>query len=324
MTSVSAESGLLALYVPYPGRKLQGEIPDYTSPPLDDALEATPGAYRSDEVIDAARAAAASGNCTADSNRCQIPFVPTGFEESKVGVIFHGGALVDPRGYSPLAKILATRYGLPVVVPIFEKDLAFTFGSCDSGRVPLAQAEFEYVEKWVLAGHSFGGISAMTDAWSRMNDTAVAGLVVIAADVQQGLGCGEIDFSTTNLPMAAVTGSLDGILNMTRWELNKGLLSNDTLFVDIFGGNHGQFGSYNYSERTSLLDQVDGVALIPPHVQWDLTVASIYHVASRTGAALPQKIETECPTSGASATSVAASSWMWMVFLLFTWVYRRC
>jgi hypothetical protein len=321
MTSLSAESLVLTLDVLYPDRELQGEIPDYTSPPLDDALEATPEAYRSNEVIDAARAAAASGNCTADTNRCQIPFEPTGFEKSKVGVIFYGGALVDPRSYSPLAKMIATRYGLPVIVPIFNKDLAFTFGSCDSGRIPLAQAEFDFVEKWILAGHSFGGIAAFADAWIRLNDTAVAGLVMIAADIQQNLGCGE--FSTTDLPMAAVTGSLDGILNMTRWELNKRFLSNSTLFVDIFGGNHGQFGSYNYSERASLLGQVDGVALIPPHVQWDLTVASIYHVASRTGTALPQKIETECPTSGASATIAAASLPMWMVFLLLTWVYRR-
>jgi hypothetical protein len=85
--SESLESLLLGLDAPLSGRELQ-EIPDYTSPPLKDALEATPEAYRSDEVIDKARAAAADGNCTAETNRCHIPFLPPKdlFEEpSKVG-----------------------------------------------------------------------------------------------------------------------------------------------------------------------------------------------------------------------------------------------
>jgi hypothetical protein len=90
-------------------------IPNYTSPPLPDAIQATPEAYRSDEVIDAARAAAAAGNCSAatdDGNRCHIPFSPPselfdpeGDDPSKVGVIFYGGALVDPRAYSPIAHV---------------------------------------------------------------------------------------------------------------------------------------------------------------------------------------------------------------------------
>ena len=99
---------------PAAGRWLQPpNIPNYTSPPLPDAVQATPAAYRNDEVIDAARAAAAAGNCsTADGeNRCHIPFRPPSelFDEqddpSKVGVIFYGGALVDPRAYSPIAHV---------------------------------------------------------------------------------------------------------------------------------------------------------------------------------------------------------------------------
>ena len=241
-------------------------------------------------------------------------------------MIFHGGALVDPRGYSPLASILATRYGLPVVIPIFDDDLAFSFGMCDSGRLAMAQAEFDHVVKWVLVGHSFGGISAMSDAWSRQNDSAVAGLVMIAADIRQDIGCGEVDFSSTGFPMASITASLDMILNKTRSELNKPFLSNETLAVDIFGGNHGQVGSYNYSERTPLLGQVDGIALIPPQVQWDLTVASIYHVASRAGVALPERTKgTECPTVGdTSAAACFTSSLVWMLILLASsWLHRR-
>jgi hypothetical protein len=87
----------------------QPNIPNYTSPPLEDAIQATPEAYRSDDVIGAARAAAAAGNCTTDGNRCHIPFSPPSEfyepESSQVGVIFYGGGLVDPRSYSPIAEV---------------------------------------------------------------------------------------------------------------------------------------------------------------------------------------------------------------------------
>ncbi|WP_434751112.1 alpha/beta hydrolase [Paenibacillus amylolyticus] len=41
-----------------------------------------------------------------------------------------------------------------------------------------------------------------------------------------------------------ITGSNDGVLNWESWEKAKSNLPNDTTFVSIEGGNHGQFGSY--------------------------------------------------------------------------------
>lgn len=154
------KSGLLESFFLFSGgpRHLQ-ELPDYTSPPNEGALAATPELYQSDEVVQASRDLDAAGNCTFDGNRCQIPFPVDSdkFGESKVGVVFYNGGLVDPRGYSPIAALLNDRYGLPVVMPIFAGDLAFVFGTCDSGRLDFAKAEFPEIEKWVLAGHSFGG-----------------------------------------------------------------------------------------------------------------------------------------------------------------------
>jgi hypothetical protein len=112
-------------------RRLQ-QLPDYTSPPLDVAIQATPELYRSDEVVQVAGDLDAAGNCTIDGNRCHIPFPvdETLFEApSKLGVIFYNGALVDPRGYSSIVVRVNERYGLPVVMPIFERDFAFTFGT---------------------------------------------------------------------------------------------------------------------------------------------------------------------------------------------------
>ena len=107
-------------------RQLQAAftVPDYTSPPLAEAVLQTPAFYRNDDVIDATRDRDASGNCsTVDGNRCHIPFpvnAATPFDApSRVGVLIYPGTLVDPRSYAPLATILNERYGLPVVIHLY-------------------------------------------------------------------------------------------------------------------------------------------------------------------------------------------------------------
>ena len=281
-------------------------LPSFTSPPLNEALLATPIAYQADDVIDAGRAADAAKRCNAATHAtatsvCQIPFVPdaTRFDQdndgAEIGVILYGGALVDPRSYSPLAKSLSDRFGIPVVVPIFHNDLAFTIGSCDTGRIDLAHAAFPSVKKWVLVGHSFGGIAAMSDLHARLespkNEAIVGGLVMLAVDVRQDVGCGAVDFSQSGLPMASLTASKDERLNITRWNEGKALLpSDDTLFVDVLGGNHAQFGSYNDTSRRILLNQTDGDATISHAVQQDFALSAIHHVVSRTGLQLPKPL----------------------------------
>ncbi|CAB9508483.1 Inherit from bactNOG: Carboxymethylenebutenolidase-related protein [Seminavis robusta] len=278
------------------GEQQLHSLQGYTSPPLPIALEATPEPYRDDAVIDEARAIAAAGSCSANGNRCQIPFTvsPDLFPEpSKVGMIFYTGALVDPRSYAPIADIVANRYGIPAVVPIFAGDRAFLFGLCDSGRLDLAKAEFPDVEKWVLAGHSLGGIAAMSDMWQRMEagDDAAAGLVMLAADVRRDLGCGATDYSNSSLPMASLIGSLDGLMDRTQWEEHSMYASPETFVMDIYGAAHASFGAYDDSARFDLLGQTDGKPLVPSNIVWDLAAAAIAHVAARTGVDLPERVE---------------------------------
>jgi hypothetical protein len=293
-------------------------FPSYTSPPTLRALLATPEAYRSDAFVEAARRSSADHLCSevssssqGDRNLCHIPFDP--LAKSQVGVMLYVGAFVDPRAYAPLAQRLSQRYGLPVVIPVFDKDVPLNFGSpsmCNSGRLELAQAEFPNVNKWVLAGHSLGGLAAAADVWTAMTAAAseeeeiataddrtatkrmdkIGGLVLMASDIQN-IGCGETDFSATHLPMAMVTASEDTVLNATRWELNRRKASQETFYVDVMGGNHGQFGSYDDSGRIDVLgpSQLDGTATIPDIVQWDISAAAIYHVAARTGVPLPPR-----------------------------------
>lgn len=258
--------------------------------------------YRDDAVIDAGREADANGTCFEDISACQIPFVPS-VDSPRVGVVFYGGGLVDPRGYSPIAKDLAERYGIAVALQIFDSDVALDFGSCDTGRVKLASELFPSVEKWTLAGHSLGGVAAQVDTWSARNDTdtKIGGLALLGSYVGPGAGCGEITFASTNLPMASVNASLDLIINSTNFQSGQALLPvNDTFHMEILGGNHGQFGSYDASERFEVLGQIDGNATIPETVQLDLSASAIAHVASRMGIPLPEMGLGDDMTSGGS------------------------
>ena len=68
-------------------------------------------------------------------------------------------------------------------------------------------------------------------------------------------------------------------------------------------------------------------------MQWDLTVAAIYHVASRAGVALPVVAlddgddDIDCPsTSQASSKTLddgTPLSGMWITFFLVAWLWKR-
>jgi len=288
-------------------RTLQEDAADYSSPPTEYALSLTPEGYRPNFVIDAGLNLASLGLCNEPENieACQIIFTPPKefleHDNSKVGVLFYGGAKVDPRAYSPIAHQLSDRYGLPVVIPFFEGNVAFDF-TCNLKRVELASQAFPHVKKWVLAGHSMGGIGAMSDLFTISNKNGtetyedevtlddIAGLVLIASYIRQDVGCGLVDFSEMDLPAAMIYCDLDGVLNQDNWEKGLPLLpQNDTLLLPIFGGNHGHFGSYDDSLRRTIFGQNDGNATIPETLQHDMAVMGIMSVASRAGVPLPSK-----------------------------------
>jgi len=290
-------------------RRLQ--LPDYTSPPLSEALVATPTVFQNETYFDEIRDVVIAGNCSEDVSHCQMLYPPpaqVNTDNGRVGIVLYGGALVDPRSYSVMAKSLSENHGMPVAIPIFPNDVAF-LGCNGTDRIQFAISAFPDVEKWLLVGHSMGGIGAQVDLWNAINEqdnpqeqqgvkngtsivnTAdiLGGLVLAGSYISQDIGCGAIDFSQTQIPMAGVFGELDGIVNRTMFDIGQEFVSGDDYFLRMIvdGGNHGFFGHYNYTLRTSILGQNDGVATISRQNQVDLTIAAIVYVASRVRAKLP-------------------------------------
>ena len=83
----------------------------------------------------------------------------------------------------------------------------------------------------------------------------------------------------------------------------------------IEGGNHGGFGSYDYSERVVLLNQVDGNATITEAEQQEQTADIIYRIALMVGGDDDTGVisntttshPTEAPASDNNTTSSARS-----------------
>jgi len=277
-----------------------GFMPKFSSrPPTPLALSYTPEQFRDDDVIESMKQADQAGNCTVESysedtmySYCHITFPPPQTddeEDAKVGVILYPGGLVDPRSYSVIAKLLSEQYGFVTVIPVFYDDIALDVMppfTCSSGRLELAELEFPSVEKWVLAGHSLGGVAAASDLWAAITNvetkdtTKAGGLALLASYISEdGVpACGNnVDFSSTGIPMASVTGSEDQVLPWEDWYDSQHLLSNHTQWTDIYGGVHEQFGSYIVSDD----DEDKETLLISPEVVWEFVGASIASVASR-------------------------------------------
>lgn len=152
--------------------------------------------------------------------------------EPAAGLILYPGGRVDARAYAPLARAIAAEGYLVVVVPM-PLNLAFFA----PGRAAEVVDAFPDVEQWAVGGHSLGG--AMAANFVAGNPGLVDGLVLWAA-----YPAGGDDLSGAQLAVASVYGTRDGLATLEEIEASRPLLPADTMWTEIEGGNHAQFGWY--------------------------------------------------------------------------------
>lgn len=145
------------------------------------------------------------------------------------GFAFYPGGLVEPQAYAPVLRRVAEA-GYRVALLQVRFNLAVT----EQGKAREA-LEAHPELKWVLAGHSLGGVVASNYADS--NPDRVAGLVMWASYPQNNL-------SAKALPTLALLGERDGVTQRERFEAARALFPQGTDFQTIPGLNHAGFGAY--------------------------------------------------------------------------------
>lgn len=160
-------------------------------------------------------------------------------EKITAQIVLYQGGLVETAAYLPLALNLSEE-GYQVFIP----DMPLNLAILDTDIIDEIKETNPSEKDWWLAGHSLGGASA--SIYAEENAEEIEGLVFLAAYPSDNS-----DLSDSDLPVLSITGSNDGILNADQFEQTKGLLPEDTSFVEIAGGNHSNFGSYGFQEGDS-------------------------------------------------------------------------
>ena len=150
------------------------------------------------------------------------------------GLVFVPGSRVDPRAYAHVLRPLA-KAGYLVTV------LKEPFGSSivDPNHPRRVIAAHPEITRWVLAGHSLGGVTAaaFADDHPVVDGAPVAGLVLWAS-----YPAGAI--KRTDLVVTSISADRDGLTTPAEIEQAKKSLPPRTTHVVVPGAAHSTFGDY--------------------------------------------------------------------------------
>lgn len=159
---------------------------------------------------------------------------------SEVGLLFFPGALVDPVAYAPLLRSVAVAGYSALLIEVPRRGaLGGADGAEPLNRAVSATLKMSGVTRWVVAGHSRGGLIAAHLA--QTNAPSLAGLVLIGTSHPR-----DFSLATSRLPVVRVYGTRDTVADVEKQERTKPNLPPSTKHVRIDGGNHSQFGYYGF------------------------------------------------------------------------------
>ncbi len=158
-----------------------------------------------------------------------ITFTPT-TNKSTTGIIIYPGAKVQAEAYSVLASKLAQK-GYTTIIVKMPFNLAF-FGTDKADEVIAQHTE---INKWVIGGHSLGGVFA--SEYALKNQDKISGVVYLAAYPSTNA-------SNATFKALSIRGSLDGLTTAEDISKNLDKFPANTTFITLHGGNHYNFGDY--------------------------------------------------------------------------------
>lgn len=200
-----------------------------------------------------------------------ITFGPT-HQPNRSALIFIPGAMVEPTAYAPLARSVAEHGYTAIVIK-----LPWRMASSDSQRRSVVARVANVIQsggastRWVVAGHSVGGVVACEVA--RDHDDKLSGLVLIGTSHPR-----DFDLSHLTLDVTKIAATNDGLASLAEVKANANRLPPQTHLVVIEGGNHSQFGYYG-------LQLGDNRATITRSAQQAATTEAILQTLGRASAA---------------------------------------
>ena len=157
-----------------------------------------------------------------------ITFQPVNLKPS-TAFIFYPGGRVDYRSYAAPLRAIAEQGYLVVLVPV-RLNLAFF----DINAAEPVFAAHPEITRWVVGGHSLGGVAASLFAGKH---SEVSGLVFWASYPADD------SIKDSDLRVLSIYGTKD-MAGMSKFDETASLNPADTQYVVIDGGNHAQFGNY--------------------------------------------------------------------------------
>ncbi|MDZ4171716.1 MAG: alpha/beta hydrolase [Methanobacteriaceae archaeon] len=162
-----------------------------------------------------------------------ITFTPQK-NNSSTGIIIYPGGKVQGDAYSVIASQFAQNGHTTVIVKM-PFNLAF-FGADKANNVI---ASHEEISKWIIIGHSLGGVFASDYAVKHQDK--IKGVVYLASYPSS-------DASKATFKGLSIRGSLDGLTTSNDISENQDKFPANTTFITIEGGNHFNFGDYGVQE----------------------------------------------------------------------------
>ncbi len=212
--------------------------------PLPEALEALNG----DETVD-----------TTNASDFYYAFEPKQGTPSKGFIIYPGGK-VDPRSYAPTAHAIAAKGYIAVIVRM-PLDIAFL----GYKRANIIMRKYPEIKTWAIGGHSLGGVGACD--YAQKYTEKIAGVVLWASYPSSSFSLRD-----TNLKVISVYGTKDGLTDAKDIADSHQDLPEDTIWVEIKGGNHTQFGYYWDGKDENFLQPDDNPADISRAAQQEIII----------------------------------------------------
>jgi hypothetical protein len=174
-----------------------------------------------------------------EENSISIRFSPLSNIQS-AGFIFYPGGMVDPTAYAPMARALAESGHVVVIVKLpFRTAPLAALEEKVFEQTQKIITDTNEVEKWVLSGHSRG--AAIATRFAHQFPDGLDGLVLIGTSHPKEA---KSDLSMLTFPVMKIYATNDGLASVEEVKANAIYLPEDTIWVEIEGGNHAQFGYY--------------------------------------------------------------------------------